>query len=115
MTNQISLKSAIVLCAVFFILGCATAEQKQVKKDAVIAKQKNYTMLMDAVTSNSLKLGTPPQVFHEKYGAPDDVFGSGSMSGRFEVWTYEKPETKDSDWGHIRLYFNNNQLVSWDY
>ena len=108
------------LCALslFFICGCLTldSENKIKTKEAIQEKIKKFETLQDNVLSNTLQAGMPVQKVKEFYGDPDDVFSSGTSTGRFEIWTYEEISAKNKPTGNpIRLYINNGKLVSWNY
>lgn len=86
------------------------------KREALELKKAHYQALHDAILTKTLETGISPREAVELYGKPDDVFSSGSYSGAFEIWSYEKVLTKeDPNWQPIRLYFNNYQLISWSY
>lgn len=86
-------------------------------KKAVALKKKNYAALYDAITSNSLRKGITPPTIKKLFGKPDDIFQSGSMTGNLQIWTYEKVISRNDEEipRPLRLYFNNNKLLSWNY
>ena len=104
-------------CA-FQSLGCAmfdkTASLK--KQEAFQAKAEHFKNLKEAVEKQSLTSGMTASEIKGLYGEPDDIFSSGSTTGRFEIWSYEevKPQSQ-MFWRPIRLYFNNERLISWNY
>ena len=106
--------SVFLLACLMAQSGCSTVASQK-RKEAMEEKAKKYDDLVAAVTAKKLKENTPSDIVREKYGPPDDIFGSGSVSGRFEVWTYERPLAKEGEWHRVTLYFNNNRLISWDY
>ena len=112
----IVLNIAIVLLG---IGGCSFLNDNakaQAKKEAILEKRKNYDALYRAISSQSLSVGITTSKIRELFGAPDDIFSSGSASGGFEIWTYEKITTRaDPNWHHIRLFFNSNKLTTWSY
>ena len=83
----------------------------------VTQKKQNYNNLRRDLSQSNVAIGTSTDSLKERYGDPDDIFHSGSMVSNFEIWTYEKIYAKGEEgtWQRIRLYFDNNKLVSWDY
>jgi len=82
-------------------------------------KKQNYAALREALVTKTIPQGYSTQKIKDIFGSPDDVYRSSSSSSQFEIWTYEKvltPGEAESDsWEQIRLYFNNDRLVSWKY
>jgi len=100
-----------------FFYGCAGNSVKaNAKKEKIQQKKENYAALYEDVSTKSIQAGlTTPQI-RELYGESDNIFSSGSGSGMFEIWTYEKVLAReDKDWQQIRLYFNNGRLTTWSY
>ncbi|MFA5060270.1 MAG: hypothetical protein WC676_06540 [Candidatus Omnitrophota bacterium] len=108
-----------IFTGVFFLAGCAMFQPsaKADKRRAEIeTRQKNYEALHTAVRANTLTIDTSDSAIRDLYGEPGQVFSSGSSSGMFQIWTYEKIlSTGKPEWETIRLYFNNGKLVSWSY
>ncbi len=113
------------LSVLFFILfigmvGCSsfnTGLDKTTQKELIELKKKYFTQLRSDLASKAITLGTNSEKIRERYGEPDDKFSSGSTSSHSEIWTYEKVMVKESleSANPIRLYFENNKLISWNY
>ncbi len=112
-------KNFLMLFLAALLAGCSLASTKatQEKQKAEIElKKKNYNSLREAIRTRALAKGTRTAEIEKTYGAPDDVFHSGSVESTFEVWTYEAVMEKKEDEGvPLRLYFNNGKLVNWNY
>lgn len=106
----------IMVCVVSF--GCTTQkalERRAKAKELVEQKKANYLALKKAISHHTLEKGTTADEITALYGSPDDIFSSGSGLSVFEVWSYEKITTGSAlDVSPIRLYFNDNRLVTWD-
>ena len=114
--NKIYIFTLLVLS--FCLFGCIFHDKATVsrQKEALQTKIRNYEALQEAILSQSIQKGTSASRIRQEYGEPDDIFSSGSTTGRFEIWTYEKAVARDpTDWHPIRLYFNSEKLVSWNY
>ena len=86
------------------------------QREIFTAKQRHFEALQAAVIKQTIKSGMTSLTIKELYGEPDDIFSSGSTTGRFEIWSYEEvTPSHQPTWRPIRLYFNNEKLVSWDY
>ena len=96
--------------------GCNTAH-KALVKEKMETKRENYEALFNDLVNNKLKPGDDSKTVAELYGAPDDIFQSGSSVSKFEMWSYEKigPDGRPDLWNPIRLYFNNSKLINWKY
>ena len=106
----------LTLLIAFLGISCQTLDQNQQAQEKIEARIKKFESLQEAINSQSLLTGTPPENIRVLYGEPDDVFSSGSSNGKFEIWTYEEISLKNRPTGHpIRLYFNNGKLISWEY
>lgn len=101
-----------------FLMGCETMNKGMAikKREILEEKRKNYETLQETISSQMLHAGISSTKIKETFGDPDDIFSSGSTTGRFEIWSYEEytPAGKPT-WHSIRLYFNNGKLVSWNY
>jgi hypothetical protein len=113
--------SLLILCLPVLILAGCIHTQSKIEKEQELQKltlkKERYEELEVKIRDNNIKPGTPLVSVRELYGDPDDIFKSYSPTGSFEIWTYRKlPEEKEGIvWESIRLYFNNNKLVSWGY
>jgi len=95
-------------------MGAAAKEQQELEEQ----KERNYGALLSALEANTIPKGTPATQIKTVYGAPDDLIRSGgSSSGTLEIWHYGKHLKRDSvlQWRPIRLYFNEGNLVDWNY
>ncbi len=108
--------------AILTMSGCADFRNKisadKKKKEEISAlKKKNYETLIKSLANNSLLKGAQTEKVKEMFGEPDDILLSGSAVGKFEVWTYEKVQEKNytPDRQPIRLYFDGNKLINWEY
>ncbi len=100
--------------------GCSTAQSKeeaQKRMEELKTRMKNYASLENEIREQRIAPGMRALDIRETFGAPDDVFKSGSGTGSFEIWTYEKVTAiKDEEgWENIKLYFDNGKLVSWNF
>jgi len=101
-------------------LGCSTAqkqEDNQKRLEQLKIKLQNYESLETAIREQRLKQGALATDVKASFGDPDDIFQSGSRTGSFEIWTYEKvaDNKEEEGWENIRLYFDNGKLVSWNF
>ncbi|MCC6759002.1 MAG: hypothetical protein IT395_05200 [Candidatus Omnitrophica bacterium] len=101
--------------------GCSTItnfqnSQKQ-KREAVEQKKEYYMALKRDMANNTLRKGVTVETLKEKYGAPDNIFYSGSSVSSFQVWTYDvfKDQLADTKLTSIILYIENDKLVNWKY
>lgn len=80
-------------------------------------RKKQFAALYGEISEGEITNGTPAAKIRELYGEPEDIFRSGSTESKVEIWTYERIVEKkdDQDWQPIKLYFENNQLISWKY
>jgi len=80
-------------------------------------KMQNYENLEADIKQQKLTQGALASDVRASFGKPDDIFQSGSRTGSFEIWTYEKvsENTDEQGWENIRLYFDNGKLVSWNF
>ena len=80
-------------------------------------KKEKYNALQRDIAHNKLAQGTSCSLIKQTYGSPDDVLQSGSANSNFEIWTYEKIYEKGEgeSWQFIRLYCDNDKLISWKY
>ena len=91
--------------------------EKEKKKLETDKKLKSYHALYQAIGQGTLKKGSTTDEIIQLFGKADDIFQSVSSESKFETWSYEKitsPEDKE-ELAPIRLYFNDNKLVSWNY
>lgn len=89
---------------------------KNEQKEKIAIRQKHYQELHDTLIAQALTKGTSLSQIKERFGEPADIFDSGSTSGRFQVWTYEKDLGLDNQLGEqIRLYFDSDKLIDWKY
>ncbi len=100
--------------------GCAFLQNQEKllkEKETIALKKEKYEDLHAKITAHALQKGTSLQTIKKSFGEPDDIFQSASATGSFQVWTYEKVMDKkdEESWQPIRLYFDNNKLVSWNY
>jgi outer membrane protein assembly factor BamE (lipoprotein component of BamABCDE complex) len=116
--------SAYLLIILFVGAACGsgcTFNNDSVAKAKAIAqdKKQKHEDLFAQLSAKKLPQGITASEIVEKFGEPDDVLKSGSSTGSFEVWTYEKitiPGKKDKDdWENVILYFDNNRLITWKY
>ena len=113
-------RSAGLTAAVILAAGCSLLrDEKDITKikSTVEQKQKNYAILAGDIADGNLKKGATTRTVRTLYGEPDDSTFSDSGTSRFEIWTYQRimKTIDDTDWQPIRLYFNDNQLVSWQH
>jgi len=107
-----------VLCMIFLFQGCAMLEANRKKKEEKmeeIKKQKeHYTALLKDLQKKKVGAGTSMETFEEKYGKPQDTFGSSSGTSNFMLWSYEYPDSgKEESFQPVRLYFNDGKLTYW--
>ena len=112
---------ASLVLMVFCLGGCSTItnfqnSQKQ-KREAVKQKKEYYMALKRDMANNTLRKGATVETLKEKYGAPDNIFYSGSSVSSFQVWTYDifKDKLADTKLTSIILYIENDKLVNWKY
>ena len=108
-----------VVPAVFFLCvvltGCSSTARLK-KQEEMEKKISQFNALLDDIKSASLQKGMPSRAIRETYGEPTEIFSSGSSTGKFEIWSYDKIVTKSSPvWVQIRLYFSDDKLISWSY
>ncbi len=124
MNRTIRLNASLVILAVFILpsvvlSGCETITGKaQNNKRRALLEEKidKYKALEKTIASQELKNGMRSAKIRETFGDPDDIFASGSTTGRFEIWSYEEFASNGKPtWHSIRLYFSNDKLVSWNY
>ena len=100
------------------VMGCASLTEKANKEKAELeAKKKNYEALLGQIKSKTLPRNLSTAEVRNAYGEPDDVYRAGSGLSSMEVWTYGKGvEFADpNDWHPIRLYFDNDHLIDWNF
>ena len=120
-TQSISTKSIVLILSLVILPfgGCASLEGKSKiikQREALQTKIRNLKALEAAIASQTLQSGILSSKIRELYGEPDDIFSSGSTTGRFEIWSYEQMTAgPEMSFRPIRLYFNNEKLVSWNY
>jgi hypothetical protein len=112
---HVMLMSTVVLTA-----GCSLLREDKAlaeKKETIEQKKKYYTTLAGDIAEGNLKKGATTRTVRTLYGAPDDSVFTDSGTSRFEIWTYERimKTVDDTDWQPIRLYFNDQKLVSWQH
>ena len=103
---------------IFLLQGCAMMEanrKKQAEKMEKLEQQKkNYLVLKKDLEEKKVKIGTTQQEITERYGAPEDTFGTSSGDSNFALWFYEYPDaSKDESNRPVRLYFNDKKLSYW--
>ena len=111
------------LCTVgtlVILTGCASLSQKlsiDKKQQELELKKKNYQTLLQQVSQKTLLQGLSTEEVRNVYGKPDDIYRVGSSKGSTEVWTYGKGKDfiEPEDWHPIRLYFDNDHLIDWNY
>lgn len=116
-------KFFFILCLIFLpaAAGCAHLFQDSAavakEKEKVELKKKQFAALYGEISEGKISNGTPATKIRELYGEPEDIFRSGSTQSKMEIWTYEQIVEKNDDdaWQPIKLYFENNQLISWKY
>ncbi len=105
--------AVFLLCVV--LTGCSSTARLK-KQEELEKKILQFNVLLDDIKSESLPKGMPSRAIQEIYGEPTEVFSSGSSTGKFEIWSYDKIITKSSHaWVQIRLYFSDDKLISWSY
>ncbi|HOW36290.1 MAG TPA: hypothetical protein PL155_07745 [Candidatus Omnitrophota bacterium] len=101
------------------VSGCLTPSGSKTRPDpkqVLELKIQNFQALEQAIKTGAIQAGMTTEQIRESYGEPDDIFSSGSTMGEFEIWAYERITAKSADvFRPVRLYFNNNKLVSWHY
>ena len=101
--------------------GCGTIsnfqKNQQNKKKLTHLRKENYALLKTDIADSKLRKGTTTQALKEKYGAPDDLFYSGSSVSSFQVWTYNiyKDKLADNKLDSVILYIENDKLVNWKF
>jgi len=110
----------LLLLISFPAFSCSFSQREERKRKAaeeVKKLKKNYQLLSNNLTDGTLKRGSSREDVRLLYGEPTDILKSGSNVSDFEIWTYEKitDNTKDQGWDSIRLYFDNDKLISWKY
>ncbi len=116
----LTLWASLILMA-FSLGGCSTItnfqKNQKDKKEAAEQKKEYYMALKRDMADNTLRKGLTIEILKEKYGAPDDIFYSGSSISSFQVWTYDvfKDKLADTKLSSIILYIENNKLVNWKY
>ncbi len=121
LTRQSNRFQRYVLVCALLLSGCnmlQSRESAEKQKEALKTRIEHYNSLKKAIIAQSISVGLPVSRIHELYGQPDDIFSSGSSTGQFEIWTYEQispSKENPSDLKSIRLYINNEKLVSWTY
>ena len=119
MRTQRTLLYLSLLLTALILTSCESLSSKEKrlnKLSAIEEKRKHFQTLYNDISTEVIRAGISIAEIAGKYGKPDDVFRSGSSTGQFEIWTYERVLTsKEVDWQPIRLYFNSGQLVSWSY
>lgn len=112
---------ASLVLMMFCLGGCSTIsnfqKSQKEKREAVEQKKEYYMTLKRDMADNTLRKGLTVEALKEKYGAPDDIFYSGSSISSFQVWTYNvfKDKLEDTKFTSIILYIENNKLVNWKY
>lgn len=108
---------AFISLAFLSLSGCQTLAEKEKARELVEFKKKNFRALRQNILSRKIHDGITSDKIKEQYGAPDDVFFSGSNTSRFEIWTYEfiTTSTEEREENPIRLYFANNKLINFSY
>ena len=112
-------KTTRIFAAVYFfsvvLLGCnSTARLK--RQEDLDKKIAQFNTLLGDIKSENLQKGMPSRTVREIYGEPTEIFSSGSSTGKFEIWSYDKIITKSSrTWAQIRLYFSDDKIISWSY
>ena len=113
-------KTFCCLILSFLLLGCSSLSQKingEKKKAELELKQKNYQSLLEQINKKSLPKNLSTEEIRDTYGRPDNVYRVGSANGSLEIWTYGKGDesTPAEDWHPIRLYFDNDKLIDWNF
>lgn len=111
---------AILLAITLLSAGCKTfsLNPSQDKKAAELElRKKNFQTLQQHASNRTLRKGLSTSEIRNTYGEPDDLFRSGSTLGSTEVWTYGKGKDYASpdDWRPIRLYFESDLLIDWNF
>lgn len=103
-----------------FIFGCTFLPNEQTakaKKELLAQKEQRFENLRRAILTGSLQEGMTSGELRQQYGEPDDIYVSSSSVSCLEIWSYEgiiMPKA-DSDWQPIRLYLDNDKLITWKY
>lgn len=104
---------------VLLVSGCVTPTDTKTRpnpKQVLELKMKNFQALDRAIKTNAIQSDMTTEQIRTSYGEPDNIFSSGSTTGEFEIWAYERIAEKSADpLRPVRLYFNNNKLISWHY
>src|SRR3989338_24416 len=87
--------ATLILFLFPFVLfsGCESLSEKtprKNRKEMLQEKIEKFRILQNAVVSQTLKSGMSSTKIKETFGDPDDIFLSGSTTGRFEIWSYEE-------------------------
>ncbi|MCK5214667.1 MAG: hypothetical protein KAR05_04885 [Candidatus Omnitrophica bacterium] len=112
--------TAIIVLTTFLAIGCSLTES-QLEKDKLAAeikiKKENYANLHQQITSKKLQKALSKEEIKAQFGEPDNVFRSGSSVSSMEIWAYEKILDKKEigDRESIRLYFDNDKLITWKF
>jgi hypothetical protein len=112
------IRGGLLILIGFFLTGCtAISKIQKDKREATAQRKANYAALKNDIAENTLRKGTPLEALKMKYGAPDDIFYSGSSVSSFQVWTYNvyKDKLADTKLDAVILYIENDKLVNWKY
>ena len=101
------------------LTGCNSFQNltQDKKKAEMEQRKKNYQTLLQHASNKTLTKGLSTEEVRNTYGEPDDLYRAGSNLGSTEVWTYGKGKDYASpdDWHPVRLYFDSNHLIDWNF
>jgi Flp pilus assembly protein TadB len=107
---------------ILVLQGCAMMEasrkQKAERLEKIEQQKENYQALKKDLDEKKVKVGTTQSEIRERYGEPNDTFGTASGVSNFALWYYEFPDAgqgsgQGDSYSPLRLYFNDKKLSYW--
>ena len=113
--------AAIVLTALILSAGgcsaLAPSQTKVQKRQEAAEKALRVGQLYDDILARVIQVGMSQDDIKSRYGEPEDMFRSSSSVSSMEIWTYERTPAGQYDafQAPIRLYFQDQKLLQWNY
>lgn len=96
----------IILGIVLVLTGCASVQERYVKKHPELAADQ-----VTAVRSKMVTTGLSKDAVTASLGRPKKTHGYQTDEGNFEVWVYSEFEWKE----HENVLFQDGKVVSWNF
>jgi len=104
---------ALVLACLLPLAGCTSAETREKHRAQMTNQRDKYSQLLLDLQGKSLEKGMEQALVKKKYGEPSSIFRSGTT----EIWIFRDVNEDNTENNNtpIRLYFENNKLLVWNY